>query len=261
MKLYQEILLFGIAIGLLACNSKTQVAEQKPQALFQTATIDALMQGVYDGTTSLTDLKTKGDFGIGTFNALDGEMILEDGTFYQVKSDGKVYQPNETTQTPFASVVKFAPEDSFEVHDLDFSTLKALIDSMMGSVNYFYAVRLEGDFEWVHTRSVPAQQKPYPALVEVTKNQPEFDITETTGKLTGFYCPEFVKGINIPGYHLHFLSDNKQKGGHLLGFQLKSGILKLDRITNFEMQLPESGDFQNSEFKTDRSEELKKVEG
>lgn len=261
MKLHQKIIVFGILCGLFACNSRTQVAEQKPQVLFQTATIDALMQGVFDGNTSLADLKAKGDFGIGTFNALDGEMILQDGTFYQVKSDGKVYRPNDTTQTPFASVVKFAPEDSLKVHDLDFPALKALIDSLMGSANYFYAVRLEGNFESVHTRSVPVQQKPYPALVEVTRNQPEFEIAETTGKLTGFYCPEFVKGINIPGYHLHFLSDDKQKGGHLLGFQLKSGMLKLDRITNFEMQLPESGGFQEGDFKVDRTKEIKEVEG
>lgn len=113
----------------------------------------------------------------------------------------------------------------------------------------------------VHTRSVPAQQKPYPELVVVTRHQPEFNILKTHGKLTGFFCPEFVKGINIPGYHLHFLSDDKTSGGHLLDFRLKSGMLKLDRIRKFEMQLPESGAFQKSDFKTDRSDQVKEVEG
>jgi acetolactate decarboxylase len=120
---------------------------------------------------------------------------------------------------------------------------------------------MEGEFELVHTRSVPAQQKPYPPLVVVTQNQPEFNLTETHGKLTGFFCPEFVKGINITGYHLHYLSDDKSSGGHLLDFRLKSGKLKLDRIQNFEMKLPNSGSFQKTEYKTDRSDELKKVEG
>jgi acetolactate decarboxylase len=119
---------------------------------------------------------------------------------------------------------------------------------------------LDGQFESVHTRSVPAQQKPYPELIIVTRNQPEFNITGTRGKITGFFCPEFVKGINIPGYHLHFLSDDKTSGGHLLGFQLKSGMLKLDRISKFEMQLPDSGAFQKSEFKTDRSAQVKEAE-
>ena len=225
------------------------------------ATIDALLQGVFDGQTSLGDLAAKGNFGIGTFNSLDGEMVLEDGLFFQVKADGKVYRPSTETCTPFASVVKFAPEDSLRINNLDFKELKQLIDSLMGSPNYFYAVRLEGEFESVHTRSVPAQQKPYPLLVEVTRQQPEFNIGQTKGKLTGFYCPEFVKGINIPGYHLHYLTDDKTAGGHLLDFHLKKGKLKLDRIEKFEMQLPGSGDFQNSEFKTDRSDEVKEVEG
>ena len=248
--------------SVAGCSPGTQSPNKiHEQVLFQVSTIDALMQGVFDGNTSLTELAENGDFGIGTLNALDGELVLEDGQFFQVKSDGKVYRPSGETLTPFASVVKFAPEDSFKVQDLDFLQLQHLVDSLMGSANYFYAIRLEGKFDSVHTRSVPAQQKPYPQLVEVTRLQPEFKIQQTAGKLTGFYCPEFVKGINITGYHLHFLANDKTSGGHLLGFRLKSGMLKLDRIQNFKMLLPESGDFQKSEFKTDRSEEVKEVEG
>lgn len=259
MKIRNQII--GLLLwSLTGCTPSAPIQVQE-QALFQVSTIDALMQGVYDGNTSLKELAANGDFGIGTLNALDGELILENGQFFQVKSDGKVYRPSSETLTPFASVVKFAPEDSILVHDLDFPKMQHLVDSLMKSSNYFYAVRLEGKFESVHTRSVPAQQKPYPELVAVTKNQPEFNIAETTGKLTGFFCPEFVKGINIAGYHLHFLSDDKTSGGHLLGFKLKSGILKLDRITNFKMRLPESGAFQKSEFRTDRSVQVKEVEG
>lgn len=253
--------LIGLLLwGLSGCcpQSPHQVREQ---ALFQVSTIDALMQGVFDGNTTLTELAVNGDFGIGTLNALDGELVLEDGQFFHVKSDGKVYRPSGEALTPFASVVRFAPEDSVPVHDLNFSGLKHLVDSLMRSSSYFYAIRLEGEFESVHTRSVPEQQKPYSQLVEATRNQPEFNIPPTTGKLTGFFCPEFVKGINIAGYHLHFLSDDKTSGGHLLGFKLKSGILKLDRIKNFKMQLPESGAFEKSEFMTDRSEQVKEVEG
>jgi len=230
------------------------------QALFQISTIDALMQGVYDGNITLSELSGKGNFGIGTINTLDGELVLENGKFFQVKADGKVYRPSGDKQTPFASVVKFAPEDSMKVHDLDYTKLKQLVDSLMKSPNYFYAIRLEGEFESLLTRSVPAQQKPYHPLVEITHHQPEFNIMKTKGKLTGFFCPEFVKGINVPGYHLHFLSDDKTSGGHLLDFQFKSGMLILDRIRKFEMQLPESVAFQKSEFKTDRSTQLNEAE-
>ena len=260
MKNIGKIIIIGMnLLWWSGCNPKAPKVIPE-QALFQVSTIDALMQGVFDGNTKLSDLAVKGDFGIGTINGLDGEMVLENGQFFQVKSDGKVYRPSGETLTPFASVVKFAPEDSMEVQNIDFPKIQHLIDSLMKSPNYFYAIRLEGEFESVHTRSVPAQQKPYPELVVVTRHQPEFDIPHTFGKLTGFFCPEFVKGINITGYHLHFLSDDKTSGGHLLGFQLKSGKLKLDRISKFEMQLPESGAFQKSEFKTDRSAEVKEAE-
>jgi acetolactate decarboxylase len=156
-------------LSLVACTPETHVQKQE---LFQVSTIDALMQGVYDGNTSLKELSENGDFGIGTFNTLDGELILENGTFYQVKSDGKVYRPSDEIKTPFASVVHFAPEDSIAINNLDFLKLKQVIDSLMGSQNYFYAIRLEGNFETVHTRSVPAQVKPYRPLIEVTQKQP-----------------------------------------------------------------------------------------
>jgi len=261
MAIYRKIA--GLFLyGLVGCCPKpSNPVPISEQALFQVSTIDALMQGAFDGNTSLSQLATKGDFGIGTTNSLDGELVLENGQFFQVKSDGKVYRPQSKIQTPFASVVKFAPEDSIVVNNIDFAKLKLLVDSLMKSPNYFYAIRLEGEFESVHTRSVPAQQKPYPQLVEVTRNQPEFNIPQTQGKLTGFFCPDFVKGVNVPGYHLHFLSDDKTTGGHLLDFRLKSGMLKLDRISKFEMQLPDSDEFKKSEFKTDRSGELKEAEG
>ena len=261
---FRLILLVYLLFGLMACSEQNPVAvvvNSQPQALFQVSTIDALLQGVYDGSTSLKELSEKGDFGIGTVNTLDGEMVLENGVFYHVKSDGGVYPLSLDDQTPFASVVQFSPEDTIDVEAVSFEDLKLLIDSLAGSLNYFYAVRVEGAFEYVHTRSVPAQKRPYPPLVEVTSNQPEFNMYETNGMLTGFYCPEFVKGVNVTGYHLHYLTEDKKQGGHLLDFELKSGRLLLDKIDRFEMQLPSSEDFENSEFKTDRSEELKKVEG
>lgn len=258
--LIQRICIGLVAVLVVGCASKPQLVIQE-KTLFQVSTIDALLQGDYDGYTSLNELSTKGDFGVGTVNALDGELVIENGKFYQIKSDGKVYRPSGELKTPFASIVKFLPDDSLGVHDLDFAHLKLLIDSLMKSPNYFFAIRLEGEFDSVRTRSVPAQQKPYPALAVVTQNQPEFRIQATKGKLTGFFCPEFVKGINISGYHLHYLSDDKTSGGHLLDFRLKSGKLKFEKIRNFEMQLPESGSFQKTEYKTDRTGELKKVEG
>ena len=87
----------------------------------------------------------------------------------------------------------------------------------------FYAVMIQGEFSYVKTRSVPAQEKPYPPLAEVTKNQPTFEFTDVTGTMVGFRCPPYVTGINVPGYHLHFLTDDRTAGGHLLEFTVAPG--------------------------------------
>ena len=254
----QSIILLFL-LSFYGCSENKN--NQQPEKIVQISTIDALLQGVYDGTTPLSDLKTYGDFGIGTFNELDGEMILLDGVFYQVKADGKVYTPGENVQTPFATVTFFQPKDSLEVSGLDYPGLKSILDSLIESPNLFYAIRLTGTFHQVKTRSVPAQQKPYLPLKEITDNQPEFEATKLEGTLMGFYCPPFVTGINVPGYHLHFLSEDNNFGGHILEFGLEKGVLSLDQVSRFSINLPESGAFLSSDFNKDRSEELKKVEG
>lgn len=262
MKKYWLILVcFWLAV---ACSSPEKPAVnvvRESESLTQISTFDALLQGVYDGTFSLDDMAGNGDFGIGTFDKLDGEMIFTNGKFYQVKADGKVYQPERSVKTPFASVCFFKPETKCSFAGLNYVALKQKIDSMMPSRNYFYAIRVKGSFARAHTRSVPAQSVPYPPLVEVTKNQPEFQSENLSGMLIGFYCPDYVKGINVPGYHLHFLSDDEQFGGHVLDFQLSSGTLELQKLDHFEMLLPKSGAFLHSEYKTDRSAEVKQVEG
>ena len=217
--MFKRIIYVFISLLLFSCSAK----RDEPQSIVQISTIDALMQGVFDGSTPLSRLKEYGDFGIGTFNALDGEMIFLDSSFYQVKADGKIYKPLKSVLSPFASVTFFNPETTRNVSSMSYIRLKTMIDSMMGSPNLFYAIKLHGTFHRVKTRSVPVQHKPYPTLAKVTVNQPEFEFQSVTGTVSGFYCPPFVTGINVPGYHLHFLSDGLDFGGHILEFELEKG--------------------------------------
>lgn len=256
--LIRTIWVYLLPVFVLASCSK----EKDPsQAVVQISTIDALMQGVYDGTTPLSVLSGYGDFGIGTFHGLDGEMILLDGEFYQVKADGKIYRPEEKIRTPFATVTFFHPEVSYHVNAWSYSGFKAAADTLMISTNLFHAIKLHGTFVRVKTRSVPAQQKPYPPLSDVAATQPEFEAQTVTGTLSGFYCPPFVTGINVPGYHMHFLADDHSFGGHVLEFELKEGTLWLDRISDFQMLLPEEGDFLDTDLTDDLSGDLEEVEG
>ncbi|WP_319482616.1 acetolactate decarboxylase [uncultured Draconibacterium sp.] len=251
----KKLIFPALLLILLGCSGT------KTQELVQISTIDALLQGVYDGNTSLQTLSENGNFGIGTLNGLDGELILLDGNFYQVRDDGKIYQPELSACSPFASVTYFNPEKELQVEALSFIGLKTKINSLMPGSNLFFGIKLSGNFTSVKTRSVPKQQQPYPPLVEVTANQPEFEATNVSGTLVGFYCPPYVTGLNVPGYHLHFLSGEKDFGGHLLAFELESGTLHLDQINNFKLNLPEDEHFLNTTLDKDLSDDLKQVEG
>ena len=164
----------------------------KPAAdtVFQASTIDALLAGVYDGDISIQQVQQEGDFGIGTYDALDGEMILLDGAMYQVKADGKVYLPDPLGKTPFATVCNFSADTALPLPaGADFETVEQLLDDYAPNQNLFYAIKIEGHFKSMHTRSVPSQQKPYLPLKEVTKNQPEFTMTNVSGTIVGSGAP------------------------------------------------------------------------
>lgn len=230
--------------------------------VYQTSTIDALLAGVYDGDLTLKQVLEHGGFGIGTFDHLDGEMILLDGTVYQVKADGKVYTPAKTMKTPFATVCRFS-KDGASVIDAgtDFDSLMALIDKQAPNKNLFYAIKITGEFRYMKTRSVPGQKKPYPPLKEITKNQPVFEMDNISGTIVGFRCPPYVKGINVPGYHLHFISEDRKQGGHILAFKTSDTRLELDMLDQYFLKLPSNAeDFALTDLSKDRAKDLEKVE-
>ena len=229
--------------------------------LFQTSTIGALMNGLYDGTMTFKDLGSNGDFGIGTFEALDGEMVGLDGQFYQVKSDGVAYIVNDSMKTPFAEVTFFEPEEVMVLNGTsNLTKVENYLDSKLVTKNIFYAIKIDGTFDYVKTRSVPAQMKPYPTLSEAVKGQKVFEFNNVSGTLVGFRCPDFVKGVNVPGYHMHFITADRSAGGHLLDFTLENASLMVDSLSEFEMDLPNNEDFYQTDLSGDQQAALTKVE-
>jgi len=248
---------FVLALFLSGC------ATTHSNGITQVATIDALLAGVYDGHMSLGALRGYGDFGIGTFEALDGEMILLDGVFYKVRADGKVYRPALSESTPFACVTTFVPDLRETVKNpIDMKALEARIDALVPEQNLFCAFIVRGEFSRMRVRSVPAQKKPYPPLADVTKNQPVFNLSNVRGALIGFRSPPFVKGVNVPGYHLHFLTDDLAAGGHVLEFEMTGGTLEADTIHEWmNVYLPaESESFASADLAKDRAADLQAVE-
>ncbi|MBW2673101.1 MAG: acetolactate decarboxylase [Deltaproteobacteria bacterium] len=230
--------------------------------VMQVSTIDALVAGVYDGMMPCSKLLQYGDFGIGTFDRLEGEMVVLDGTVYQVKTDGKVYTPDGTMTTPFASVCQFGADDTVTLKKgMDFKEMEKMIDTAISNKNLFYAIKITGTFSYMKTRSVPAQDKPYPPLAEITKHQSIFEKNNISGTIVGFRCPAYVKGINVPGYHLHFISDDRTWGGHILNLETGAGTCTIDRCNEFFMVLPTEGEaFQKVDLSKDRSKELHQIE-
>ena len=248
--------------ALLAAALLVTACATSPHGITQVATIDALLAGVYEGHMSLAQLRGYGDFGIGTFDHLDGELILLDGRFYKARADGHIYRPALSERTPFASVTKFVPDLRHAVESLDLKGLEARIDSLVPQTNRFCAFMLRGTFHEVRVRSVPAQMKPYRPLVEVTATQPVFTLKDVRGTLIGFRSPPFVKGVNVPGYHMHFLTEDRTAGGHVLSFDLPRGDLAMDTVNEWlHVYLPsESAAFGATDLSRDRSADLEAAE-
>ncbi len=255
-KVYRYFAIFLIILSAQGCSLK-----QEREVIYQTSVIGALMQGVYDGEVSIAELKQQGDLGLGTFNALDGEMVVVDGRVFQVKYDGSVVEAADSMKTPFAVVTFFDADQTLELVDVpDMNQLKVSIDQTLPTPNILYAVRIDGDFEYVKTRSVPRQSPPYPALTDVVKDQSIFEFHDVQGTIVGFRSPQYIKGINVPAYHLHFITDDRGAGGHLLECKVKRADVMLDITPGLFLNIPQDRAFYEVPLGDDLQHQLERVE-
>ncbi|MFM8550782.1 MAG: acetolactate decarboxylase [Nitrospiraceae bacterium] len=229
--------------------------------LFQTSTIGALMEGVYDGEVTYGELAKHGDFGLGTFNALNGEMIAFGGQFYQMKADGKAHPVEPSAKTPFAVVMFFDPTVKVLWEELtDWGHFQQAVDKAVPSKNIFYAVKVQARFDYIKVRTVPGQKKPYPPLVEVAKRQPVYVHEGVRGTLVGFRFPNYAQGVNVPGYHVHFLNEARTDGGHVLDFRMQDATVEIDVTSDLHMEVPDCGDFLDADLGKDQSAAIENVE-
>jgi acetolactate decarboxylase len=248
---------------MFACNEineKETETENNEPVLIQISVIDALLQGIYDGSFPIDELPDLGDVGIGTFHALDGEMIMLNDTVFQVVSTGEVKIAGNDVLTPFAAVSGWETDTTFTLKNVTYELLETNFDNYFPTRNIFYAVKINGLFSYVKTRSVPRQIKPYRPLAEITAKQPEFEFNNIRGTIVGFYCPPYASGINVTGLHLHFLSNDRKAGGHLLEYQLAEGSLELCYLFDYRLILPKGGDFFGGNFTLDRSDDVEEAE-
>jgi acetolactate decarboxylase len=216
-----------------------------PQSvIYQSSLMSALLSGIYEGETTIAQLLEKGDFGLGTFNALDGELIAFDSQAWQLTESGQARPAHPDQKTPFAVMTFFHPhyERCFE-SPLSREAVHHEIDTVITSDNQFCALRIDGLFNSVDTRTVPHQNPPWRPMTEIFDSQPTFHFDQREGVLVGFRTPQFLQGIGVAGYHEHFITDDRQGGGHLLDYRLQRGVLRFGAISKLVIDMPQGSDF------------------
>ena len=228
--------------------------------MFISAPLSALVEGIYRADTTIGLLRQKGNLGIGTFNDLDGELVLIDGKVYCLRPQGDAELIPDTVRTPFALSTHFEgdTEERFDTPIAADAFEKTILD-LIPSPNLMYSIRIDGHFSHVQARSVPKQSN-YLPLVEVTRVQTVFDFDDVEGAIIGFYTPHFLNGVHLPGLHLHFISADRTKGGHLLKASPTDIVLKLQHAPSVELGLPMTVDFLTMQSTRDVDADLHEAE-
>lgn len=248
-------LIATIAIGLFACVACSQqdsqetshhhtshsAAEEK-DTFYHYSIWYAFVNKVFEGHLTVDELKHQGDIGLGSYNHLDGELIMLDGVAYQAKEDGSVTVAADQEKIVYANATFFDSQSEFTLNKkLDYPSLRQEINTQLPSKNLFYGFKITGTFNHIKLGGLHKQHPPYDeGLDSLLPKRPIFEGENVTGTLVGFYCPEFIGNINVAGYHLHFISDDKKLGGHLLSFDSDQLNVQIDEILDYHFVLPDT---------------------
>jgi len=228
-----------------------------PHVLVQSSTIEALAAGNFEGVLPLATLKGYGDFGLGSVGDLDGEITMLDGVCYHTDADGKVTIAENTLKMAFAEATFLQPATAVAIPaPLDHAAVLAWLDRTLPSPNYFYAIRIEGEFTDLVLWSGRKLQQTHADIASVLSGEKTTNVPRQRGTIIGFYAPSYAKGINLPGYHFHFLSEDKQLGGHLRDFHVANAAACLEMIPTLSLWLPTTERFGQSDLTTNQTDRM-----
>jgi acetolactate decarboxylase len=206
--------------------------------LFQVAAFNTFSLGNYAGFISYGELAKHGDFGIGTFDGLNGEMLALNGVFYQIPSDGIPRQVNSSVTAPYATITYFHSDQTLTVTDSNYTQLKAQIDEALPSQDAIYAIKVSGTYDYAQTRAPAKQTQPYPVLADALKTQSVFTLSNVSATAVGFWFPNSMNGVDFAGYHLHLITDDHAAGGHMLDCIIRNATVEIDQINQYNLVLP-----------------------
>jgi acetolactate decarboxylase len=252
------ILSFGVNIAANAQQKNTKPCNN----LFSAGYAAAFIGGLYDEWYPYSSLKQHGNFGLGAPAKLDGELLMLNGKIYKTQATGKTTLLNDAEETPYAVVCFFRAVKTYKPdRQLSKPELFKYLDNMLADQNGIYAIHISGNFKYVKTRAFPpVEQKPYLPLAAMLNRQHFFEFNTIKGDLVGYKLPVFMEGPHISGYHFHFLSADKTSGGHIIDLVADDITIEVDTLYSYTMELPQTADFNNFDFKKDRKEEIKSVE-
>ncbi len=266
MKRYVLICAVSICLNLsVQAQSKPVSSQPKRNSeniLFTAGLANSLIGGLYDGYYPYSELKKHGDFGLGAPDKLDGELLIFNGKIYQTQYTGKTFEVKDTAKTPFAVVNFFHADKTFKVtKQMNKQVLFHYIDSILDNPNGMYAIHISGNFRYLKTRAFePVDTKPYSPLAEMLDKQHFFEFKNQRGDLVGQRLPAYMEGANITGFHVHFLSEQKDKGGHIIDFLTDHVTVEIDLLSSFIVDVPNTTDFNKFDFNKDQKADVKSVE-
>jgi acetolactate decarboxylase len=229
-----------------------------PRRMYQISTSTALVEGAYSGSVSSSALLEHGDFGLGTFEGLDGEMVILDGEIFQAA--GKVQRRSDDFLVPFAAVTHFSEDAEFQVGKIAcLKELELACDPHRVSENLFYALRVDGVFDTVHARavhSVPQGTR----LLKAAQTELEFHFNNIEGTLVCLWSPSYASSFSVPGYHFHLISKDRTKGGHVLDCSARQLRTRIQILSEYDIRLPEAGSFLTTDLSRDPASDLAKAE-
>lgn len=234
----------------------------KRSNLFHYGFIDSFLGGMYDGGYTYKNLLNQGGFGLGAPDKLDGEITILDGIAYQTRASGNTVIPENSEKISYAFVTNFSKDFDFRLKAINSKEkLEQKLDEQLRNINGMYAIKIEGKFKKLKSRAFPpVKTKPYPELASMLENQSFFNFENVEGILIGFRLPQFLSGVNVPGYHFHFISKDKSKGGHLIEVEIDDANIEIDALKSYSVEIPISEEFEKFNFDKDRSADVKKAE-
>lgn len=235
------------------------------KAMFQVSTLQALSLGYTKKVITVGELLTHGSVGLGTFEDVNGEMIVLDGHCYQAGYDGSIAEADQSMGVPFAVVTECSAERSFSLDAIkNIDSLKTMLDLKIEEdfgLNSMHIVRIDGEFERVRARSESSFRSQHVELKEILSGrQKDFEFDGIRGTIVALYFPDYMDGINAAGWHFHFLSEDRTKGGHVFDLSIRSGTVSFGKVSRIEIQFPKEAAFDTYDMKKSSAADIKAIE-